>query len=184
MWSPPFDLRSLCSFPSVPSLALSCFFGPSLHGRYPASWLLWPLLIPLPLSRKRPPQVRCQNLSPRAVRLYPVRLGDFWASLFPASLPPALGLTAGSCSYGRWFAIRCFQLRLAATPCRFRYGCRHRLRLAPFIQRDSAHAGHTGADPLVCAGRPRPALRPQNQGAARDEGRRGRPPHAVRWFSC
>src|ERR1700689_1957662 len=32
------------------------------------------------------------------------------------------------------------RLRLA-----FRYGCRHRLRLAPFIQRDSAHAGHTGA---------------------------------------
>ena len=28
---------------------------------------------------------------------------------------------------------------------RFRYGCRHRLRLAPFIQQDAAHAGHTGA---------------------------------------
>ena len=32
------------------------------------------------------------------------------------------------------------RLRLA-----LRYGCRHRLRLAPFIQQDSAHAGHTGA---------------------------------------
>ena len=33
----PFDFRSLRSFPSVPSLALSGFFRPSLHGRYPAS---------------------------------------------------------------------------------------------------------------------------------------------------
>src|SRR5580692_6780318 len=38
------------------------------------------------------------------------------------------------------------RLRLA-----FRYGCRHRLRLAPFIQRDSAHAGHTGAANLGCS---------------------------------
>ena len=164
----PFDLRSLCSFPSVPSLALSCFFGPSLHGRYPASRLLWPLLIPLPLSRKRPPQVRCQNLSPRAVRLYPMRLGDFWASLFPASLPPAPGLTAGSCSYGRRFAIRFFQLHLTATPCRFRYGCRHRLRLAPFIQLDSAHAGHTGAGAFACQPHTAPLV-----------GRRKRLPHLV-----
>src|SRR5271163_4831022 len=37
------------------------------------------------------------------------------------------------------------RLRLA-----FRYGCRHRLRLAPFIQRDSAHAGHTGARTHAC----------------------------------
>src|ERR1017187_6422727 len=42
---------------------------------------------------------------------------DFWASLFPASWPPAPGLTAGSCSYGREFATRFFQLHLAATPC-------------------------------------------------------------------
>jgi hypothetical protein len=42
---------------------------------------------------------------------------DFWASLFPASLPPAPGLTAVSCSYGRGFATRFFQLHLAATPC-------------------------------------------------------------------
>src|SRR5271155_2919942 len=37
------------------------------------------------------------------------------------------------------------RLRLA-----FRYGCRHRLRLAPFIQQDSAHAGHTGARAHAC----------------------------------
>jgi hypothetical protein len=35
----PFDFIPLRSFPSVPSLALSCFFRPSLHGRYPASSL-------------------------------------------------------------------------------------------------------------------------------------------------
>jgi hypothetical protein len=58
-----------------------------------------------------------QNLSPRAVRLYLVRLDDLWASLFPASLPPAPGLNAGSCSCGRGFVTRFFQLRLAATPC-------------------------------------------------------------------
>ena len=35
-----------------------------------------------------------QNLSPRAVRLYLMRLDELWASLFPASLPPAPGLAA------------------------------------------------------------------------------------------
>jgi hypothetical protein len=35
-----------------------------------------------------------QNLSPRAARLYLMRLDDLWASLFPASLPPASGLPA------------------------------------------------------------------------------------------
>jgi hypothetical protein len=37
---------------------------------------------------------KVQNLSPRAARLYRVRLDDVWASLLLASLPPALGLTA------------------------------------------------------------------------------------------
>jgi hypothetical protein len=60
-----------------------------------------------------------QNLSPRAARLYLTRLDDLWASLFRASLPPASGLTASSCSYGRGFAFRFFQLHLAATPCGF-----------------------------------------------------------------
>jgi hypothetical protein len=113
----PFDFRSLRSFPSVSSLALPCFFGPSLHGRYPASPLLRPLLTSPPLSRKRSPQVRR--------RIYPlVPSGstgcvsyDFWASLFPASSPPAPGLTASSCSCGRRFATRFFRLRLTATSC-------------------------------------------------------------------
>src|SRR5882757_6492804 len=46
-----------------------------------------------------------------------MRLDDLWASLLVASLPPAPGLTASSCSYGREFATRFFQLHLAATPC-------------------------------------------------------------------
>src|SRR5271154_141605 len=46
-----------------------------------------------------------------------MRLDDLGASLFPASLPPASGLTASSYSYGRGFATRFFQLHLAATPC-------------------------------------------------------------------
>ena len=60
---------------------------------------------------------KVQNFSPRAVWLYRLRLDDLWASLYPASLPPAFGLTASSCSYGREFARRFFQLHLAATPC-------------------------------------------------------------------
>src|SRR5258707_14211175 len=46
-----------------------------------------------------------------------MRLDDLWASLFRAGLPPAPGLTADFCSYGREFATRFFQLHLAATPC-------------------------------------------------------------------
>ena len=68
------------------------------------------------LTRKISPG-KVQNLSSRAVRLYLMRLDDFGASLIPASLPPASGLTASFCSYGRKFATRFFQLRLAATPC-------------------------------------------------------------------
>ena len=60
---------------------------------------------------------KVQNLSPRADWLYLMRLDDLWASLFRASLPPAPGLPASSCSYGRGFAFRFFQLHLAATPC-------------------------------------------------------------------
>ena len=113
----PLDLRSLRSFPSVSPLALSGFFRPSLHGHCPASSLLWRLLTASPLSRKSSPQVRCRIfplVPPGSTRCVS---DDFWASLFPASLPPAPGLAAGSCSYGRRFATRFFQLRLAATPC-------------------------------------------------------------------
>src|SRR4051794_33933164 len=55
----------------------------------------------------------------------------------PASLPFCVPAVEGLLHASFGFTSR---LRLA-----FRYGCRHRLRLAPFIQRDSAHAGHTGA---------------------------------------
>src|SRR5277367_3141025 len=56
------------------------------------------------------------NLSPRAARLYLMRLDDLWASLFVASSPPAPGLTTVSLYCGREFATRFFRLRLAATP--------------------------------------------------------------------
>ena len=124
----------------------SLVLRPSFHRRYPASSLLRPLLTSPPLGRESSPG-KVQNLSPRAAQLYLTRLGDLWASLFPASLPPASGLTADSCSYGREFATRFFtsRLRLAA-----HYGCRHRPRSAPFIQQDSAHAGHTRTGLLAC----------------------------------
>ena len=57
------------------------------------------------------------HLSPRAARLYLVRLDGVRVSLFLASSPPAPGLDAGSCSCGRGFAFRFLQLHLAATPC-------------------------------------------------------------------
>ena len=100
--------RSLRSFPSVSSLALSCFFRPSLHGRYPASPLLRRLLTSPPLSRRRSPQVRYRIfplVPPGSTRCVS---DDFWASLFPASLPPASSLTADLCSCGRKFATRFF----------------------------------------------------------------------------
>src|SRR5581483_3445126 len=60
-----------------------------------------------------------QPFAPRALPrfLATTASDDFWASLLPASLPPAPCLTAGSCSYGREFATRFFQLHLAAMPC-------------------------------------------------------------------
>ncbi len=61
----------------------------------------------------------------------------------PASLPVRIPTVESLLRASFDFASR---LRLA-----FRYGCRHRLRLAPFIQRDSAHAGHTGAGPRPAA---------------------------------
>jgi len=116
------------------------FFGPSLHAPLgSASSLLWPLLTAPPLSRRSSPQVRC--------RIYPlVPSGstecvsdDFWASLFPASLPPAPGLTAGSCTYGREF---CYAL-LSASPrgyaLRFATVAVIGSGWAPSIQQDSAH---------------------------------------------
>ena len=143
----PSDFRTLSTLTSVASLASSApsFFGPSLQRRYPPSSLLRPLLTSPPLSRWRSPQVRrclCLFAPPDSTCCVS---DDLWASLLPASLPPAPGLPVRSCSCGRRFAIRFFQLLPRGYALRFRYGCRHRLRLAPFIQLVAAHAGHTGA---------------------------------------
>src|SRR4051812_40081127 len=62
----------------------------------------------------------------------------------PASLPVRVPAVESLLRASFSFASR---LRLA-----FRYGYRHRLRLAPFIQQDSAHAGHTGAAAAAALG--------------------------------
>src|SRR5437773_1802095 len=59
----------------------------------------------------------------------------------PASLPVRVPTVEDLLHASFGFTSR---LRLA-----FRYGCRHRPRLAPFIQLDSAHAGHTPAASLL-----------------------------------
>src|ERR1022692_3286519 len=108
----PFDFRSLRSFPSVPSLALSGFFRPSLHGRYPAS---------SPDASRMTFGLRC---SQPACRPHPASL--------PVRIPTVKGLLHASFSFP-------LQLSPSVAPCAS-------LRLPPFIQQDSAHAGHTGAD--------------------------------------
>ena len=84
-------------------------------------------------------------LSPRAARLYLVRLDGVRVSLLLASSPPAPGLAAGSCSCGRGFACRFLQLHLAATPCGSAkvgsitsFGISHPL--------ETAHVGRTSGD--------------------------------------
>jgi hypothetical protein len=62
----------------------------------------------------------------------------------PASLPVRVPAVESLLRASFSFTSR---LRLA-----FRYGYHHRFRLAPFIQRDSAHAGHTGAGLPPCLG--------------------------------
>ena len=87
-------------------------------------------------------------LSPRAARLYLMRLDGVRVSLLLASSPPAPGLDAGSCSCGRGFAFRFLQLRLAATPCgSARVGPITSLGI--FHPLDTAHVGRTSGDFLV-----------------------------------
>src|SRR5688572_23616189 len=120
------------------------FFGPSLCRRYAASLLLRPLLTSLPLSRKRPPQVR-RRICPLVpsgstvcvLMTFGLRCSQPARRPLPASLPIRVPTVEGLLPASFSFTSR---LRLAV-----HYGCRHRLRLAPFIQQDSAHAGHTGA---------------------------------------
>ena len=88
------------------------------------------------------------HLSPRAARLYLMRLDGVRVSLLLASSPPAPGLAAGSCSCGRGFAFRFLQLHLAATPCgSARVGPITSLGI--FHPLDTAHVGRTSGDFLV-----------------------------------
>ena len=87
-------------------------------------------------------------LSPRAARLYLVRLDGVRVSLLLASSPPAPGLAAGSCSCGRGFAFRFLQLHLTATPCgSARVGLITSLGI--FHPLDTAHVGRASGDILV-----------------------------------
>ncbi len=92
-------------------------FGPSLHRHYNGFFATTASADFSSTLMQEISPGKVQNLSPRADWLYLMRLDDLWASLFGASLPPAPGLTASSCPYGREFATRFFRLRLAATPC-------------------------------------------------------------------
>ena len=118
--------RSCCSRNSGPHIApvsssfsssVLWFFSPSLDRHYSGFFVTTASAdFSSALAEEISPG-KVQNLSFRAVWLYLMRLDDLRASLFPASLPPASGLTAVLCSCGREFATRFFQLRLAATPC-------------------------------------------------------------------
>lgn len=93
------------------------FFSPSLHRRYSGFFATTASDDFSSTLMEEISPGKVQNLSSRAVWLYLMRLDDLWASLLPASLPPASGLTATFCTYGRKFAFRFFQFHLAATPC-------------------------------------------------------------------
>ena len=117
-------------------------FGPSLQPRYRPSPLLRPLLTSPLLSQRRSPQVRCRifRLAPPGSTLcvlirVGLRCSGPACRPHPASLPVRVPAVETLLRASFSFTSR---LRLA-----FRYGCPHRLRLAPFIQLDSAHAGHT-----------------------------------------
>ena len=135
-----------CSSSSVP-----WSFGPSLQPHYGA---FSATTASADFSEALTPELspgKVLILSPRADRLYLTRLGGLRASLFPASSPPAPGLTAAFCSFSRGFASRFLQLHLAVYALRFGYGCHHRLRKVRFNFIESAHAGHTGAgSPPLC----------------------------------
>src|ERR1035437_1730234 len=91
----------------------------------------------------------------------------------PASLPVRVPTVEGLLRASFGFTSR---LRLA-----FRYGYRHRLRLAPFIQLDSAHAGHT---PDAPPGSSPPGGRVRlnaDRPAERSDQRHLPPPRLSRW---
>ena len=144
---PRFESCYGAGFSSLSSSVL-WFFGPSLHGRYSASPLLRPLLTSPSFSRKRSPQVRC-TICPLAppgstvcvLMTFGLRCSQPACRPHPASLPVRVPTVEALLPASFSFTSR---LRLAV-----RYGYRHRFRLAPFIQLDSAHAGHTGAGNLA-----------------------------------
>ena len=96
---PVAKLRSLVLQPFAPA-ALPAFFATTASADFSSA-----------LAEEISPG-KVQNLSPRADWLYLMRLDEPWASLFPASLPPAPGLTASSCSCGKRV---CYAL-LSASP--------------------------------------------------------------------
>jgi hypothetical protein len=79
------------------------------------------------------------ELSLRAIRLYRVRLDEFRASCSTAHSPPALGLSAGSCSYGRRFACRFFH------PAPRGLGLAVQLRLLSSVPTTSFHVASSGS---------------------------------------
>ena len=152
MWRPRFESSYCAGFSSLSSSVL-WFFGPSLQPRYRPSPLLRPLLTSPPLSARRSPQVRsriCPPVPPGSTRCVLMTLGLRCSQPacrpHPASLPVRVPTVESLVRASFSFASR---LRLALP-----YGCRHRLRLAPLIQLDSAHAGHTGAGPPACGPTP------------------------------
>ena len=120
-------------------------FGPSLHGHYPVSTLLRPLLTSPSLSAGRSPRVRtltlqsCPRALPDTSRMeFGLRCSQPARRPYPAStrvraprvdrLPPASSSTF-----------------LAVCTLQFGFGWLHRLRLLPLKQLVNAHAGHTGS---------------------------------------
>ena len=155
-WRSRVSYRSCCARNSNPFIAGSSsfsssvlwFFGPSLPPHYRLSSLLRPLLTSPPLSRRRSPQVRYRigplvppGSTKCVLMTFGLRCSQPACRPHPASLPVCVPAVESLLPASFGFTSR---LRLAV-----RYGCRHRLRLAPFIQQDSAHAGHTGAGALA-----------------------------------
>jgi hypothetical protein len=146
----PFDFRPLPGLPFSPFSSFALLLRPLAPRALPRFFATTASAdFSLALTKEISPG-KVQNLSPRAARLYRMRLRmTLWLRCcqparrpHPASLPFRIPTVESLLRASFSFTSR---LRLA-----FRYGCRHRLRLAPLIQQDSAHAGHTGASTLAC----------------------------------
>ncbi len=114
----PFDFRPLLELPFSPSSSFVWFLPPFAPRALPRFFATTASADFFPALTWKISPGKVQNRPPSCRTALPCASSDdFWASLFPASSPPAPGLTAVSCSYGREFATRFFQLHLAATPC-------------------------------------------------------------------